>query len=1173
MVKPGSSFFKDFRRTLLRSITRFLSIMAITALGVGFFAGINATEPDMVLSADRYFQAQQLADFNVISPLGFLPDQIEKIRKLPGVATVQPGYSSDLFLVRESGARATVRLSSYGSSDQLDQPILLEGRLPKASDELVIEAGSELFQSSQNGHANLYLGETLTAVLPDGNTLRDTLTVTTFTLVGFIQSPRYISFDRGQTRIGDGNIDAYALVHPDAFALERESQVSVRTTDSSVLSAYTAEYEAHLIPLEAQMADLGKSEVGAETQQLRDELTESKETLLQEKQKAEKEIADAREKLAEATLQIEQGEQELLESEKSNTTELEAQKNRLDQGRASYLDGMMQYIAGYDEWLAGFLTWQDKRDALNQADQELADAKNQLDQAERDLNLVKEHLDQAEEQLALLQDALQALRRIRQAVPDQSPGLSEAEFRRLLDTIRAFSPELAAYVEAYYDPADQDMMLQLADFLDSSLIQVEQAEKEGRTQYEAGLAEYKTGLQTLNQSRSTYESNRRKADQGMAELARAKTKIDAGKEELDRARQELDQAKKEIDDGEITLIRAELRLKEEIAKGRSELAVAKTELVKTRETLNRQEREALRKIAAAEEEIRLAERQLVEIPQQWFIYTRDINPGYSGYGDDARRIGSVARVFPLFFFLVAALVCLTTMTRMVEEERVQIGTLKALGYSNLSIAMKYLLYALLASLAGSVAGLWAGFTIFPATIMQAYDIMYQLPAYYTPVHLNIGLLSVGMALVTTLAATLGASLNELKAVPAVLMQPKAPRPGKRIFLEYIRPLWQKLSFSQKLAARNVFRYKQRLFMTVIGIAGCTALLLTGFGLKDSISIIVDKQFGEIFLYDGQIVFDTDQDDAARKVDQILSEHPDISSHVLQLSESVTLLKKHVSLPYSATLIVTDPSASLSTFYDLHERTSGHELPLTGSGAVISEKLASLLALRPGDTLTYSDTENRTYSVQVNGIAENYLAHYIFMSAETFDHLTFREPDFNTAAFIADDPSALAASAFKETILEQDMVLGSFFTDSLADDFAKSIGSLNLVVMLLIAAAAALAFVVLYNLISINITERKREIATIKVLGFRDLEVSAYVFRENIILTALGTLAGLLLGLVLHRFVMDTMEIDAIMFGKSIHWLSYLYATLLTVLFSTLVNAFMHIRLRRIKMATSMKSAE
>ncbi|HZJ82214.1 MAG TPA: ABC transporter permease, partial [Clostridia bacterium] len=482
-------------------------------------------------------------------------------------------------------------------------------------------------------------------------------------------------------------------------------------------------------------------------------------------------------------------------------------------------------------------------------------------------------------------------------------------------------------------------------------------------------------------------------------------------------------------------------------------------------------------------------------------------------------------------------------------------------------------YSLLASLIGSIIGFTVGFQVFPRAIIGVYQSMYNTPYVMAPFHVGLALLSTAIAVVTTVTASLYATLNELRATPAVLMQPKAPKPGKRIFLERIKPLWSRLSFSYKVTFRNIFRYKKRFFMTVIGISGCTALLVTGFGIGDSVNAIMGKQFDDIFIYDGLVILNTDKDEEERDLDSILGEDPDIKSYISAHNETISVYRKDSTREYEVNLMIPLEKNRFGSFFDLHQRGNGQELPLTGQGAVITEKLSELLNVGPGDTIVYRDTDNRTYNIEIAGVSENYLSHYIFMDMEYFDKVTLREPEQNAGIFTLNSPETVEDSDLKSRLMENDGVLGTVIVDAVRHDFAKSLKTLDYVVYILILAAGALAFVVLYNLTNINITERIREIATIKVLGFRDKEVSAYVYRENIFLTIFGTMFGLFLGYLLHKYVMATMEIDTMMFGKDIKLLSYLYSIVLTVLFSVIVNFFMFYKLKKVDMVESLKSVE
>ncbi len=1165
------SFGKDIRRSILKSRARFLSIMAIIALGVGFFAGINASEPDMILSADRYYKDSRLADFRLVSPLGFKPEDIEAVRQTTGVETIQEGFMKDVFLISDTGTTATARLFSYDAADYvtntgLSVPQLKEGRLPENSGEIAIETGFGV-------PPEIGLGSQVKVFLPEGEILQDSLATDTYTVVGRITSPMYLDFERGQTNIGDGSVSFFAYIAEVDFVMDKVTDVFVRTTDTQRLTAYSEAYKAHLDPITTQFESLGDRAIGAETKLLRDELNEGKEELKQNKEKAERELADAEKQLVDAEREIEDGERELAENEAKYTRELEDKRVLLEKGRAELNAGLMKYFEGYTTWLEGYIAYLDGRDQLNVSKQQLDDAKVQIEQGEKDLAEAKIQLDAAKVMLDTLKATLDSLKKTRDALPTDGTGLSQDAFDSLIAELRKTSPELADALTERFVPDDPGQTAQLGLALEISIIQMEQTYDVQKRQYDDGLAQYQEGVAELAKGKREYESGLAQYNSGLATLNRSKVELDRGKVELDKAKQTLASSEAKLTAGEAQLTKGEQDLIRELEEGRQKLAQARVDLAEGRATFEAEKADALAQIADAEEKIRDAERKIIEIPDSWFVLTRDGNPGYSSYGDDARRIGAVAKVFPLFFFLVAALVCLTTMTRMVEEERVQIGTLKALGYSSLAISAKYLIYALAASLVGAFIGLAVGFRLFPGLVMNAYGMMYQIPVRLTPDHLDYALISILLAVVTTVSAALGATLQELRAHPAVLMQPKAPKPGKRIMLERIKPLWRRLSFSHKVTARNIFRYKQRFLMTAIGIAGCTALLVTGFGLRDSINAIMDKQFGEIFLYDGLVVTNTDKEPAKRDLAVILGADDQVKDYTPVLSETVSTLKSGSSRTFEANLIVPDDADAFRAFYDLHERVSREPLLLPDEGAIISEKLAGLLDIKVGGDLTYRDTENRTYTVRVAGIAENYLTHYIYLSPRAFDRLTFRTPVFNTAVFNVEDPDRIDEKAFKERLLSHEGVQATLFTQGIADDFGKTIKSLNLVVLVLILSAGALAFVVLYNLTNINITERIREIATIKVLGFRDKEVSAYVYRENVILTLIGTLGGLALGFVLHRFVMGTMEIDNMMFGKNVQWISYLLSAVLTMAFTVIVNLVMFRQLQKINMVESLKAIE
>ncbi len=1163
------SFYKDLKRSISSSKARFLSIMAMIALGVGFFAGINATEPDMVLSADQYYKDQNLANFRIMSPLGFEGEDLEKIRNLPETDIIMESYTKDVF-INDSESIYTTKLYSYDVKENergtyLNQPRIEEGRMPEKTGEIALEV-------KVRDIPKIKIGDTITLSLPNGDDLKDFFKEKTYTVTGFITMPYYISFERGQTNIGDGSIDYYGMILKQDFAMENITDLFIKTKNSDDLLAYSKEYETYHAPMEEKIDEFGEFAMDRETSALRKELQEGKDKLLEEKTKAEKEITDAEQKLMDAEKKINDGEIELEENIVKYTKEFEDKRLEIKEGKAALEKGKTEYFAGYSTWLEGYNEYQDGKTELNASKAQLDSAKNQLDQGERELNAAKTQLDQAKEQIALLENVLLGLKEIQAGLPEGS-DMTEEEYQQLILDIKLLSPEIGRIIEENIPFTDPNFVASIRTALNEGTKELERTLETSKASYDNGLRDYEKGKILLQENKVKYEAGLMEYQKGEKLLFDSKKEIDAGKAKLDAANQEIQENEVKLIEGEKALDEGEKEFFTTVEETKVELADAKIELKDGKETFQKEKTKAEKEIADAEKEIKDAERLIKELPSNWFVSPREAYPGYATLGDDATRIGSVAKVFPLFFFLVAALVCLTTMTRMVEEERIQIGTLKALGYKTSTIAMKYLIYALLASFIGSVIGFLAGFQIFPRAIITVYQAMYETPYVLAPFHWGLALLSTAIAVVTTVSASLFATVSELRETPAILMQPKAPKPGKRILLERIKPLWSRLSFSYKVTFRNIFRYKKRFLMTVIGISGCSALLVTGFGISDSVNAIMNEQFEEIFIYDGMVVLNEDSEASQINLDKILGDNPDVKNFMSAHNESITLSRSGSSREYEVNLIIPEELKSFRNFYDLHERVGNEAINLTDEGAVITEKVAELLDVSIGDTLKYQDTENRTYEFKIAGITENYLAHYVYMTEGYFDQITLRTPVQNAGLFTLNDPENIDESSFTQKLMDNEGVVGSILVKTIQDEFGRSLEALDYVVYILVLAAGALAFVVLYNLTNINITERIREIATIKVLGFRDKEVSAYVYRENIFLTLMGTVVGLALGVILHRFVMGTMEIDSMMFGKIISLPSYLYSMVLTMAFAIAVNFFMFFKLKKVDMASSLKSVE
>lgn len=667
------------------------------------------------------------------------------------------------------------------------------------------------------------------------------------------------------------------------------------------------------------------------------------------------------------------------------------------------------------------------------------------------------------------------------------------------------------------------------------------------------------------------------ADIEQAERDLEQARID-GQKELDEAKKKLDDSQTELDEqkkqAEATLNPAlpEAVLEQMRAQMDAQFEAAQKQIDEARAEYEKGVSDFNREIADAEREIEDGKREIEDAGSpEWYIFDRDDNIGYAEYSDNAERIGKIATIFPIFFLLVAGLVCLTTMSRMVEEQRTQIGTLKALGYSRAAIMRHYMVYAVSGAAVGGTAGAFGGCLLFPGVIVFAYSMMYDI----TKIHFlfePLIIITAILSMVAAIALTVFFSCSKaLKETPASLMRPKAPKAGKRVLIEKIPFIWNKLNFFAKVSGRNIFRYKRRMFMTVVGIAGCTALSLTGLGLKDSISDIVDIQYLDIFRYSGYIAYDNESDETGETVRSSLLEYNADTETTRALIKQYELnAGDNTTRVY---LTCAENSDIFESFVNLRERKSGQRLSLS-DGAIITEKAAKLLDVSEGDEVLISVTESEKRPVRIAGITEHYTSHYLYLTEEDYREIFGEAPEYGIMYF-GNGISAekTEQDAFSEHMLENENVLAVMMNASSINSMSDTLKILDLVVLVLIVSAAALAFVVLYNLTNVNITERIREIATLKVLGFYDMEVANYIFRENIVLSLLGAAVGLALGWALCMFVITTAEIDELMFGRSVHLLSYILAFLITIAFSFTVNLIMTRVLKKISMVESLKSVE
>ena len=763
-------------------------------------------------------------------------------------------------------------------------------------------------------------------------------------------------------------------------------------------------------------------------------------------------------------------------------------------------------------------------DGKAQAEAELADARQQLDDAQEEVDSGWQEIESSREQL-------------------------ESSRQQLVDS------------QAEVDQGQEELNANI-DALNQQIDELNAAKEEYNSLAASGATDDVT-MATLN---AMYEE----IQKGEAAIAQAQDQIDSAKAELESGQDQINSGWNQITAGEQELADAEAKLEEaeaEIADGWEEYyegeAEAEAEIA-----------DGEQKIADAKEELADAENEIndIEMPE-WYIYDRSNLPDYTGYGENADRMRAIGEVFPAIFFLVAALISLTTMTRMVEEQRTQIGTLKALGYERHSIAGKYLGYALLATVSGSVVGILFGEKVFPYIIINAYGIMYQhMNDIVIPYNLEYGLGAAAAALASTLLATVFSCYKELREQAAELMRPPTPKQGQRVMLERVKFIWKRLNFSWKASIRNLVRYKKRLFMTIFGIGGCMALMLVGFGLKDSIFAIVDIQYGEIQLYDGNIILSDDATEEEKSnIITTLEKDSKMAGSTEGILSQITVGNGEEW--HDVYLDVPKNVEEFSEFVFLQDRVTNEKYELDDSGAILTEKMATELDVEPGDTVTIRDENRGDLEVEISAVCENYMSHYLYMTPAYYEKVYGEQPDYNSIFYKTADRITEEAERIGEEALTLPGALSVSYTTDLREQVDNMLGALDEVIVVLIISAGMLAFVVLYNLNNINITERQRELATLKVLGFYNGEVAMYVYRENIVLTVLGAVFGIVLGKFLHGFIIVTVEIESVMFGRNIDLSSFIYGFLLTILFSLLVNGAMYFKLKKINMVESLKSVE
>lgn len=1155
---------KDFWMEIRKSKARFISIFMIVALGVAFFSGIQASSPDMRFSGDAYYDETNLMDIKVMGTLGLTEDDVAAIKQVDGVENAEGAYGTDV-MCGEGEKQKVLHVEAVDQT--MNRISVTEGKAPEKSGEIFLDC---IFAES-NGYQ---VGDQIT--LKEGGD-SELLKKTDYTVVGLGESPLYISYNRGNSTLGSGEVNGFAYVLPEDFDQEVYTQIYVQAHGAQDLISYTDAYDSliervqeRVEGIEAERCQVRYDEIVEEAndkladarQELEDGKKEANEKLADARQELEdgkkklkdgkKEYKDGKKKLADAKKELEDGKARLADAKKEledGRSQLASAKEQLASGRAQIASAKEQLNAGWAEVSEnqaklddGKAQLEDGKNQLSAGEKQIADAKTQLTQSQQELDNGKAQIQSGREQIAATRQDLNAKKE------SCNQGLAQIEQQE------AAFPDAQAKIDAgWKEVKAQEKKLEPA--------RKEIQEKEA--QLESAQEQIDAAKAKLNSSQAQLEEKEAELASGEAQIQENEGKLASGEKEIADNEQKLRDGEKEISENE-----------QKLKDSRKDIKKAEKDLEEGKKEYEDGKRDAEKEITDGEKKIQDAQDEIYDISMpEWMVTDRNDLPEYSDYGDNADRMRSIGQVFPVIFFLVAALVSLTTMTRMVEEQRTQIGTMKALGYGKYAIASKYLLYAFLATVGGSILGILIGEKILPLVIINGYGIMYKgmMNNIQIRYEFKFAMIAAGAATVCTVGATIFSCYRALAETPASLMRPPAPKEGKRILLERIPLFWKHLNFTWKSTLRNLFRYKKRFFMTIFGISGSMALMLVGFGLRDSIMDIARRQYQELQHYTGTIIDDEDATDKERQeLDEFLKNNSQIEryTHVQFTKMSVPRNKSNISVY----VYVPENLETFNKDVTLQDRKTKEKYKLTEAGTVISEKTATLTGLKVGDTMTITK-DGKNYETKIAAVTENYMGHYIYMTGNVYEQTFGEKPNYSATVFTVKEEYKESESEVGNEILKYPAALSISYTSSLEAQLHRMLGALDTVIIVLIISAGMLAFVVLYNLNNVNITERQRELATLKVLGFYDTEVSAYVYRENVILTFIGVLAGAVFGIFLHRYIIRTVEVDAVMFGRNINPVSFLYCGLLTIGFSMIVNLFMHQKLKKIDMVESLKSVE
>ncbi len=1149
---------KNLRQSILNSITRYIAIVAIIALGAAMFVGLRSTKTDMVATGQIFMDKTNMFDLRLLNTYGWSLDDVSDIAQIDGVVDAEGVITLDVLGHPErTGDDAVYKL--YAIPESINKVHLLGGRMPEKPNECLVDGA----------HAtDKVLGTTF--IISGRNKLDtlESLRYREFTVVGYVSTPLYMDMSRGTTTLGNGTVASYLYIPREAFDVDYYTQIDI--TIAGDYAIYTEEFdtameemaeyvEPLLVPLAQRRLETVRAEAIEAYHDGRTQYEDGIRAYMDGMRDAAKELSDARKELESAQTEIE-----------TNRTLLEDGLKQIEEGQTAINENRLTIFSSRQQLAEA------KADAYAQ----LSDANEQLmtnyKSVNENLRLVDDGIAQIDAGLVQLDSGITQLENGLQqldltiglmdtmlSVADIGIQTAQAALDRALEdgtvgeaVIERLQQELQVLIDrkAEYDSQYQAMVDSQTTY--TKQLEELKVQREELTEQRSGLADTQKMLQdALIEIDNGFLELQTSQTRMENEFAAAEAKIESGQLQLDMAQVELNTKKAEAEEALVLLDEAQIQLEEGWAEYRKGEAEALRELEKARIQL-----------VVAGAELKDGKESIDNLSQpDVFALTRNTNVSYLSLDSNSDIVEGISTVFPAFFLLIAALVCITTMTRMVEEERTQIGTLKALGYSNWAIISKYLAYAGSAAVIGCGLGVLVGSAVFPMILWEAYNIILNItPQIELRLDWVLCGLVVGSYTSVTLLVTWYCCRMELREVPAELIRPKPPTSGKKIFLEFL-PFWNRISFLNKVMLRNIFRYRQRLLMMLVGIGGCTALLLTGFGVRDSIVDIVSFQFEDVTLYDMEVRF-------AEAVD--LDEQSEFCTEIQRYVDRVIFAhQSSVEMDFDGQtrdIILISADDGLGQYMNFHRGSEAVNMPGAGE-AMLSVGIAEKLGIRAGDTITIRDPDMRTMELTVSGIYDNYVYNYVLVSPQTIETNWGTIPEQQMAYIMVKDGQDVHQAGTKVAGCEG--VMNVTICDDLAEQVGSMLEALNLVVITVVVCAGMLAVTVLYNLTNINITERIREIATIKVLGFNSSESAAYVFKENLLLSAMGSFVGLFGGYALLTFVMSMIQVDMVWMPARLQPISYVWAIVLTMLSACIVDFILYFKLEKINMAEALKSVE